>query len=122
MVMSFGKLVTVGGALSGIAIMLTLKVRVTVFPAGSVKVYVTGVVPTGKVVPGSKLVLTLTVPELSVTVGIGQSTTELVVPKGTVIEMSLGKVCTDGGSVSANMMIFTLKVRVTAFPVGSVKV
>jgi hypothetical protein len=121
-VMSSGKLVTTGGVLSGSSTTLTVKVRVTVFPAGSVNVYVTGVEPMGKEVPGSRLVPTVTVPELSVAVGTGQLTTELVVPKGTVTEMSLGKVWTAGGSVSCSMMTFTLNVCVTVFPAGSVKV
>ena len=60
-----------------------------VFPDGSVYVYVTGVVPTGKKDPG-ELVLccSVAVPELSVTVGSVHDTVVPSVPKGMTRVMS----------------------------------
>ena len=80
---------------------LTLKVRVTMLPEGSVNVYVTGVVPGGNCDPGWRLVMELTVPELSVTVGWGQVTGVVSVPNGTVTVMSSGNSWTSGTSTSA---------------------
>ena len=52
------------------SITLTLNVTLAVFPEGSVKVYVTGVLPTGKKSLGALDLLTkVAVPELSVAVG-----------------------------------------------------
>ena len=82
-------------------ITLTLNVLVTEFPAGSVKVYVTGVVPGGKELPGCLLVVGKTVPELSVTTGVSQGTFALVVPNGTVTVTSSGKLKITGSIVSA---------------------
>ena len=77
-------------------ITLTLNDRVTIFPAGSLNVYVTVVVPGVNELPGCLSVDGMTVPELSVTVGVGQDTGVLVVPNGTVTVMSSGKVVTCG--------------------------
>ena len=54
------------------SITLTLNVTLAVFPDGSVKVYVTGVVPTGKKSLGDLVLLTkVAMPELSDAVGSG---------------------------------------------------
>ncbi len=60
-----------------------------VFPDGSVKVYVTGVVPTVKKSLGDLVLLTkLAEPELSVTVGSAKSTVLPGLPRGTVTVVS----------------------------------
>ena len=82
-------------------ITFTLNVRVTVFPAGSVNVYVTGVVPGGNELPDCLSEVGKTVPELSVTVGSAQVTGTMVVPNGTVKVKSSGKIETCGGIPSA---------------------
>ncbi len=58
-------------------------------------------VPGGKELPGCLSVVGKTVPELSVAVGVFQVTVVLVVPNGTVLVMSSGKVDTCGGMPSA---------------------
>ena len=80
---------------------LTVKVWVTVLPDGSVKVYVTGVLPTGKVLPDGREGFWEELPELSVDVGSSQFTVVSKVPKGTVTVTSCGKLVTTGGTVSA---------------------
>ncbi len=56
----------------------------------------TGVVPTGKVLPDGLEELGNTVPELSTAVGSSQVTGLLLVPKGTVTVTSSGKEVTTG--------------------------
>ena len=60
-----------------------------VFPEGSEKVYVTGVLPTGKNELGCLVLLTkVTMPELSVAVGSSKATVLPGLPLGTVTVMS----------------------------------
>ena len=83
----------------------TLKDLVALLPDPSVKVYVTGVVPTLKKVPGWwVLSVRVTTPELSVAVGSVQLTVVPVLPDGTVTTMSLASLIT-GGVVSARKQI-----------------
>ena len=63
--------------------------------------YITVVVPGANGLPGCLSVDGMTVPELSVTVGVGQDTGVLVVPNGTVTVMSPGKIVTCGSIASA---------------------
>ena len=56
------------------------KVHVAVFPAVSVDVYVTVVVPTGKESPGSWVDVSICVPELSAAVGVVQVTVAVAMP------------------------------------------
>ena len=61
----------------------------------------TGVVPTGKVVPGATDGSWIDVPELSMDVGSSQLTVAPVLPNGTVTVISDGKLVTTGGVLSA---------------------
>ena len=84
-----------------VSMTMTLKVLVALLPDPSVKVYVTGVVPTLKKVPGEwVLPVRVTTPELSVAVGSLQLTVVPVLPDATVTTMSFTSVIT-GGVVSA---------------------
>ena len=56
------------------------KLQVAVFPAASVDVYVTVVVPTGKESPGLWVDVSVCVPELSVAVGAVQVTVAVATP------------------------------------------
>ena len=68
---------------------VTSKVTATVFPDGSVKMYVTGVVPTGKNELGAwDLETRVTVPESSAAVGSSQLTVVPVEPGGAVTTMT----------------------------------
>ena len=60
--------------------MVTLKEHVSVFPVGSVDVYVTVVVPMGKVLPGVWDGDSVWLPELSVAVGSVQVTFAVAAP------------------------------------------
>ena len=67
---SAARSIVVGQVLSGgwLSVTVTLKVHVAWFPAASVAVAVTGVVPTGKVDPDGGTVTTVTVTQVSVAV------------------------------------------------------
>ena len=78
---------------------MTLNVQTSVRPISSVATYVTSVVPTGKESPGSLVLVSVTVPRLSVAVG-GVQVSWMEDPDEMVAVMSLGHPKIVGGVVS----------------------
>ena len=80
---------------------VTVKIQVAAFPDGSLKVYVTWVVPRGKLSPGERLDVTVTVPpESSTADGSVQVAGADVAPAGAVTDTPAGQSLTTGGVVS----------------------
>ena len=78
----------------------TVKVQVAVFPALSTAVYVTGVSPIAKLLPGSWVVVIVTAnPELSLAVG-GVHDIGTVVPKIAMPDIDAGQPLKVGSSLS----------------------
>ncbi len=107
-----GQLKITGGVLSSIII---LKEHEAVFPAASVPMYVTSVVPSGNVDPGVCDPSTVTAPQLSVNTGAGQVAMALHEVLATK-RMSVGQLATPGFVLSSTI---TLKVQVVSFPAAS---
>ena len=82
-------------------ITITLNLQNAWFPAPSVKVYTTWVVPTLKNVPGGLLMDGVPTPDASVAVGGVQVTTIPLAPGSVVRVMSPGQLLTTGGVTSA---------------------
>ena len=74
-------------AAGGACVTVTVNVQVLVLPAPSTAVHVTGVSPSGKVEPDGGTQLVETTEQLSLDVGEGNVTTEVVVPNGTLDTM-----------------------------------
>jgi hypothetical protein len=101
---------------------VTVKLQVLVLPAASVKVYVTGVTPTGKVAPGLCVLLTATVPgQLSVAVGAVQLAVWLqaVLPVPVATLMLEGQPAITGTVLSVTV---TVKLQVLLLPARSIEV
>ena len=80
-----------------VSLTTTLKVVVALLPDPSVNVYVTGVVPTLKKLPGEwVLPVRVATPKLSVAVGSVQLTVVPVLPAGTVVKISSIPLITGG--------------------------
>lgn len=77
--------------------MVIKKVQEPRLPAGSLYVYVTGVIPAGNVLPDAGITLTRTkLPELSVTVALAKDMDTPGTPAAIVLTMSDGHVTTGG--------------------------
>ena len=96
------KLISAGQVIVGasLSVTITSKLHSAVSPAPSVAVYVTVVVPTGKVAPGLKLLVSEAIVQLSPAIGCVQLTTALHLSASLLIDISVGHDEKVGGVVS----------------------
>ena len=86
-----------------ILVIVTVNTFVTVFPAGSSAVYVTGLIPRSNSSPGIFVGVKVTLPELSLAVGGVHDTASLVTPGPTNLSMFPGRLEITGFSLSVKV-------------------